>query len=136
MLLITKDKKVPLLWRALANKFSGKLNFATHADFEGKTSKALGLGKGKKSKVGKPTYKSKHHRKRQRRDSGLNEYRSNIDADAAEVILSSGSKDTPIDVDDVTNNQRTKETIEAVPSKWTTRLNTRESTYEIPWATQ
>jgi len=54
-LLLTKDKKVPLLWRVLANKYEGQLEFATHRDRKGRSSVALGFEAGdlvkKESKV-------------------------------------------------------------------------------------
>ncbi|KAJ7230519.1 hypothetical protein GGX14DRAFT_583640 [Mycena pura] len=52
-LLLTKDKKVPLLWKVLANRYQGKLEFGTHRDRKGKSSVALGLeaGEKKESKV-------------------------------------------------------------------------------------
>ncbi|KAJ7156891.1 hypothetical protein C8R43DRAFT_997557 [Mycena crocata] len=52
-LLLTKDKKVPLLWKVLANKYKGELEFGTHRDRKGKSSVALGLeaGEKKESKV-------------------------------------------------------------------------------------
>ncbi|KAJ6561210.1 thioredoxin-like protein [Mycena vulgaris] len=54
-LLLTKDKKVPLLWKVLANKYQGQLEFGTHRDRKGKSSVALGFEAGdlvkKESKV-------------------------------------------------------------------------------------
>ncbi|KAJ6581135.1 thioredoxin-like protein [Mycena capillaripes] len=52
-LLLTKDKKVPLLWQVLANKYRGQLEFGTHRDRKGKSSVALGFeaGEKKESKV-------------------------------------------------------------------------------------
>ncbi|KAJ7027918.1 hypothetical protein C8F04DRAFT_73426 [Mycena alexandri] len=52
-LLLTKDKKVPLLWKVLANKYKGQLEFGTHRDRKGKSSVALGFEAGdkKESKV-------------------------------------------------------------------------------------
>ena len=53
-LLLTKDKKVPLLWRVLANKYSGTdILFATHRDRKGRSSIEMGLEVGgkKESKV-------------------------------------------------------------------------------------
>ncbi|KAJ7636158.1 thioredoxin-like protein [Mycena polygramma] len=52
-LLLTKDKKVPLLWKVLANKYQGQLEFGTHRDRKGKSSVALGFeaGEKKESKV-------------------------------------------------------------------------------------
>ncbi|KAJ7460709.1 thioredoxin-like protein [Mycena latifolia] len=54
-LLLTKDKKVPLLWKVLANKYQGQLEFGTHRDRKGKSSVAMGFEAGdlvkKESKV-------------------------------------------------------------------------------------
>lgn len=53
-LLLTKDKKVPLLWKVLANKYQGLgLEFGTHRDRKGKSSVELGFeaGEKKESKV-------------------------------------------------------------------------------------
>ncbi|PPQ95973.1 hypothetical protein CVT26_016189 [Gymnopilus dilepis] len=53
-LLLNKDKKVPLLWQVLANKYSHTdLAFASHRDRKGRTSIAMGLEEGgpKDSKV-------------------------------------------------------------------------------------
>ncbi|KAJ6624861.1 thioredoxin-like protein [Mycena sp. CBHHK59/15] len=52
-LLLTKDKKVPLLWKVLANKYQGQLEFGTHRDRKGKSSVAMGFeaGEKKESKV-------------------------------------------------------------------------------------
>ncbi|KAK0215063.1 disulfide isomerase, partial [Armillaria fumosa] len=41
-LLLTKAKKLPLLWKVLANKYSDNLDFASHRNRKGKGSKALG----------------------------------------------------------------------------------------------
>ncbi|KAK0202341.1 hypothetical protein DFS33DRAFT_1384692 [Desarmillaria ectypa] len=41
-LLLTKEKKVPLLWKVLANKYSDNIDFASHRNRKGKGSKALG----------------------------------------------------------------------------------------------
>ncbi|EEB87521.1 hypothetical protein MPER_15105, partial [Moniliophthora perniciosa FA553] len=41
-LLLTKDKKIPLLWKVLGNKFQNQIEMGTHRDREGKTSVALG----------------------------------------------------------------------------------------------
>ncbi|KAJ3576552.1 hypothetical protein NP233_g365 [Leucocoprinus birnbaumii] len=43
LLLLTKDKKVPLLWKVLANKYSGKLELAAHRDEDGKAIETLGF---------------------------------------------------------------------------------------------
>jgi protein disulfide-isomerase A6 len=40
---LTKEKKVPLLWKVLANKYSGKLELAAHRDEDGQTAKNLGF---------------------------------------------------------------------------------------------
>lgn len=50
---MTKDKTVPLLWKVLANKYRGQLEFGTHRDRKGKSSVVLGLeaGEKKESKV-------------------------------------------------------------------------------------
>ncbi|KAF8075257.1 hypothetical protein FPV67DRAFT_1575701 [Lyophyllum atratum] len=52
-LLLTKDKKIPLLWKVLGNKYKDQLEFGTHRDRQGKSSIALGLGAGetKQAKV-------------------------------------------------------------------------------------
>lgn len=47
-LLLTKDKKVPLLWKVLGNKYQGQLEFATHRDRKGKSSVILGYEAGEK----------------------------------------------------------------------------------------
>ncbi|KAF7317761.1 Protein disulfide isomerase [Mycena kentingensis (nom. inval.)] len=47
-LLLTKDKKVPLLWKILSNKYHGQLEFGTHRDRKGKSSVALGFEAGEK----------------------------------------------------------------------------------------
>ncbi|XP_006461719.1 hypothetical protein AGABI2DRAFT_118575 [Agaricus bisporus var. bisporus H97] len=43
LLLLTKEKKVPLLWRVLANKYSGRLELAAHWDEHGQAANDLGL---------------------------------------------------------------------------------------------
>ncbi|EKM81588.1 hypothetical protein AGABI1DRAFT_83069 [Agaricus bisporus var. burnettii JB137-S8] len=43
LLLLTKEKKVPLLWKVLANKYYGKLGLAAHRDDDGQTAKDLGF---------------------------------------------------------------------------------------------
>ncbi|KAJ7746738.1 hypothetical protein DFH07DRAFT_924219 [Mycena maculata] len=49
-LLLTKDKKVPLLWQVLANKYQGQLTFGHHRDRKGKEgSVALGFEVGEKN---------------------------------------------------------------------------------------
>ncbi|KIM39604.1 hypothetical protein M413DRAFT_447080 [Hebeloma cylindrosporum] len=51
-LLLTKVKKVPLLWRVLANKYSGTdLLFGTHRDRKGKSSIEMGLEAGGKKEA-------------------------------------------------------------------------------------
>lgn len=47
-LLLTKDKKIPLLWKVLGNKYKGQLELGTHRDRKGKSSVALGLEAGEK----------------------------------------------------------------------------------------
>ena len=53
VLLLRKDKKTPLLWQVLSNKYEGRLEFAARNDRKGKSSVALGLEAGdkKESKV-------------------------------------------------------------------------------------
>ncbi|TFK34040.1 hypothetical protein BDQ12DRAFT_614103 [Crucibulum laeve] len=53
VLLLTKDKKVPLLWKVLGNKYQGQLDLASHRDRKGKSSVKLGMeaGEKKESKV-------------------------------------------------------------------------------------
>ncbi|KAJ8488391.1 hypothetical protein ONZ45_g13977 [Pleurotus djamor] len=48
ILLLTKDKQVPLLWKVLANKYDGQLSLASHRDRGGKSSVALGYEAGEK----------------------------------------------------------------------------------------
>ncbi|KAH0583166.1 hypothetical protein H2248_011047 [Termitomyces sp. 'cryptogamus'] len=51
-LLLTKDTKIPLLWKVLSNKYKDQLELGTHRDREGKSSEVLGLeGGGKGAKV-------------------------------------------------------------------------------------
>jgi protein disulfide-isomerase A6 len=51
-LLLTKDKKVPLLWRVLANKYSGTdILFGTHRDRKGRSSIEMGLEVGGKKEA-------------------------------------------------------------------------------------
>jgi len=51
-LLLTKDKKVPLLWRVLANKYSGTdILFGTHRDRKGKSSIEMGFEAGEKKEA-------------------------------------------------------------------------------------
>ncbi|KAK7440405.1 hypothetical protein VKT23_017043 [Stygiomarasmius scandens] len=48
-LLLTKDKKVPLLWKVLGNKYSGEIELASHRDRKGKSSVQLGYEAGEKN---------------------------------------------------------------------------------------
>ncbi|KAG7443989.1 thioredoxin-like protein [Guyanagaster necrorhizus] len=41
-LLVTKEKDMPLLWKVLANKYSGDIDFVIHRNRKGKGSRALG----------------------------------------------------------------------------------------------
>jgi len=51
-LLLTKDKKIPLLWKVLANKYADTaLDFGVHRDEEGKSSVAMGLEAGEKKEA-------------------------------------------------------------------------------------
>ncbi|GLB41520.1 putative thioredoxin [Lyophyllum shimeji] len=52
-LLLTKEKKVPLLWKVLGNKYKDQLELAAHRDRKGKSSVAMGLeaGEPKQAKV-------------------------------------------------------------------------------------
>ncbi|KAF5354562.1 hypothetical protein D9758_011190 [Tetrapyrgos nigripes] len=47
-LLLTKDKKVPLLWKVLANKYKGQLEFASRRDRKGRSSEFMGYEAGEK----------------------------------------------------------------------------------------
>lgn len=47
-LLLRKEKKTPLLWQALANKYYGQVEFGVHLDRKGKTAVSLGLEAGEK----------------------------------------------------------------------------------------
>ncbi|KAF8888079.1 hypothetical protein BD779DRAFT_1525488 [Infundibulicybe gibba] len=51
ILLLTKDKRVPLLWKVLGNKYMGQLNLASHRDRKGKTSVKMGLEAGGKKEA-------------------------------------------------------------------------------------
>lgn len=51
VLLLTKDKKVPLLWKVLANKYAGQLDLASHRDRKGKSSVKLGMEAGGKKEA-------------------------------------------------------------------------------------
>ena len=46
--LLRKDKKTPLLWQVLANKYQGQVEFATIPDRKGKISVTMGLEVGEK----------------------------------------------------------------------------------------
>ena len=46
--LLRKDKKTPLLWQVLANKYQGRLEFGTIPDRKGKRSVKMGLEAGEK----------------------------------------------------------------------------------------
>ncbi|KAG6865658.1 hypothetical protein C0991_000577 [Blastosporella zonata] len=52
-LLLTKEKKVPLMWKSLGNKYKDQLVLGAHSDVKGKSSVALGLeaGGAKEAKV-------------------------------------------------------------------------------------
>lgn len=43
---MTKDKKVPLLWQVLGNKYKDQLELGTHRDRKGKTSITMGYEPG------------------------------------------------------------------------------------------
>ncbi|THU97674.1 hypothetical protein K435DRAFT_965318, partial [Dendrothele bispora CBS 962.96] len=47
-LLLTKDKKVPLLWKVLGNKYQGQIELASHRDRKGKSSVFMGYEAGEK----------------------------------------------------------------------------------------
>ena len=51
LLLLTKDKKVPLLWKVLANNFRKKLSLGVHKDEDGEAAEALGHAPTGKSMV-------------------------------------------------------------------------------------
>ena len=46
--LLRKDKKTPLLWQVLCNKYQGQVEFATIPDRKGKVSVKMGLEAGEK----------------------------------------------------------------------------------------
>jgi protein disulfide-isomerase A6 len=46
--LLRKDKKTPLLWQVLANKYQGQVEFASFPDRKGKMSVHMGLEVGEK----------------------------------------------------------------------------------------
>ncbi|KAK0188384.1 hypothetical protein F5146DRAFT_932995 [Armillaria mellea] len=50
-LLLTKAKKVPLLWKVLANKYSDNIDFASHRNRKGKGSKSLGYEEKEESSI-------------------------------------------------------------------------------------
>ncbi|KIY51871.1 thioredoxin-like protein, partial [Fistulina hepatica ATCC 64428] len=52
-LLLTKDTKMPLLWKVLGNKYRKVIEFGTHRDIDGETSVAMGYeaGSEKQAKV-------------------------------------------------------------------------------------
>ncbi|SJL13890.1 uncharacterized protein ARMOST_17339 [Armillaria ostoyae] len=50
-LLLTKAKKLPLLWKVLANKYSDNIDFASHRNRKGKGSKALGYEEVEESSI-------------------------------------------------------------------------------------
>jgi len=53
VLLLSKAKDIPLMWKVLANKYRDDFAFANHCDLKGKTSEALGYDAGtqKESKI-------------------------------------------------------------------------------------
>ncbi|KAL1682378.1 thioredoxin-like protein [Schizophyllum commune] len=51
LLLLTKDKKVPLLWKVLANNFRKRLSLGVHKDEDGEAAEALGYAPTGKSMV-------------------------------------------------------------------------------------
>lgn len=51
VLLLTKEKKPPLLWKVLANKYVGQLALAYHRDRKGKSSVELGMEAGGKKEA-------------------------------------------------------------------------------------
>ena len=42
---MTKDKKIPLLWKVLGNNYKGKLEFGIHKDSDGKAYETLQVEK-------------------------------------------------------------------------------------------
>ncbi|KAL0575917.1 hypothetical protein V5O48_006063 [Marasmius crinis-equi] len=51
-LLLTKEKKVPLLWKVLSNRYTGQIEMGVHKDEDGKSAgKLLGVEGGEGSKV-------------------------------------------------------------------------------------
>ena len=66
--LITKDSKVPLLWKVLGNNFIGKIDLGVHRDRDGDSFKALGLDSGSSKVLMYPAgstkyalYEGQHH---------------------------------------------------------------------------
>lgn len=53
VLLLSKAKDIPLMWKVLANKYRDDFAFANHCDLKGKSSEALGYDAGtqKESKI-------------------------------------------------------------------------------------
>ena len=53
VLLLSKAKDIPLMWKVLANKYRDDFAFANHYDLKGKSSEALGYDAGtqKESKI-------------------------------------------------------------------------------------
>ena len=53
VLLLSKAKDIPLMWKVLANKYRDNFAFANHRDRKGKSSEALGYDAGtqKESKI-------------------------------------------------------------------------------------
>jgi hypothetical protein len=53
VLLLSKAKDIPLMWKVLANKYRDDIDFASHCDLKGKSSEALGyeVGTRKESKI-------------------------------------------------------------------------------------
>ncbi|KXN86203.1 Protein disulfide-isomerase MPD1 [Leucoagaricus sp. SymC.cos] len=50
-LLLTKEKKIPLLWSVLANKYAGQLEMVYHRDRKGRSSMKLGMEAGGKKEA-------------------------------------------------------------------------------------
>jgi protein disulfide-isomerase A6 len=50
-LLLTKDKKIPLLWQVLSVKYGKKIIFASHRDRKGKSSVSMGLEAGERDEA-------------------------------------------------------------------------------------
>lgn len=47
-LLLTKDKKLPILWQTLSVKYGDRIQFASHRDRKGKTSVTMGMEAGER----------------------------------------------------------------------------------------